>query len=379
MRRTTRKAVLNFSIFGTALLLILFFNRESSSSRAFAWSTVQYRSSTRSLPPAHGVCPGLLDTQKPALVVSRVEADGDAKWLDTLADKYHICVYNVDGSASADGLQELRAPSNRGHEAMAYLTFIIDNYEAIPEAGIVFVHGSRWSWHNDAPDYDNKALLLDLNVPSALEQNGYHNLRCDWSAGTCGESAIPGQQPKTLPQGSLELKMTARLEPWNKRAVSDAALPAVFARFFGGEDPSAEVLLGRSDILRAQCCAQFVVARERVHQHSRDEYMAIRQWLLSEESIQFDDRIAGRILSYLWHVLFLPDWSQTDASDSATKTVDLGLLNSLACPNAEACYCRLYGRCKLQCKHPGHCLGQYSVPKDYKLPDDWIYKHSDYP
>ena len=79
---------------------------------------------------------------------------------------------------------------------MAYLTFMIDNYERIPAAGVVMVHGTRFAWHNDWPNYDNQALLGALNVSAALSPSGYHNLKCDWSASTCPPDSGP-------PQGSI--------------------------------------------------------------------------------------------------------------------------------------------------------------------------------
>ena len=39
---------------------------------------------------------------------------------------------------------------------------MIDDYDDTPAVGAVFVHGSRRAWHNDAPDYDNAALLVSL-------------------------------------------------------------------------------------------------------------------------------------------------------------------------------------------------------------------------
>jgi hypothetical protein len=69
-------------------------------------------------------------------------------------------------------------------------------------------------------------------------------------------------------------------------------------------------------------------------------------------------------LSYLWHVLFL--------EAEGGEGVELETLNERACPRAEECYCRLYGRCGLEgCERPGSCTGQYRLPKDLKLPGDW--------
>ncbi|KAA8651988.1 hypothetical protein EYZ11_012959 [Aspergillus tanneri] len=98
-----------------------------------------------------------------------------------------------------------------------YLT-LIDNYDRIPVAGAVFIHGSRRAWHNDDPSYDNAALLLALDIPSVMLCSGYHNLRCDWSLlSTCAPSAGP--------QGSIENTAQAVLQLRSLRAVSDRALP----------------------------------------------------------------------------------------------------------------------------------------------------------
>jgi hypothetical protein len=237
---------------------------------------------------------------------------------------------------------------------MSYLTFIIDNYDAFPASGAVFVHGSRKAWHNDAPDYDNAPLLSALNVSRALELHGYHNLRCDWSISTC--------DPAGPAQGSMEIKMQARLVPWDTRAVSDAALPEGLASLFGGSGR-----LGRNDAVRSQCCAQFVVSRANVWAHARDEYVAIRQWLLDETAgaAPVDDKVAGRILSYVWHILFI---KRDSKEGSGAEGVNLQRLNSLACPRAEDCYCRLYGRCGLKSCTNGRCHGQYQLPKNLQLP-----------
>ena len=375
MRRRTRKSILNLAFFGTALFLILYVNRPRSHI-IYAWTKIRYKRASNALPAANGICPGLSKSSKPALVVSRVAADGSSKWLTgpSIKSKYHLCVYTADASPDT-GSNLLQVPANRGHEAMAYLTFIIDNYAHLPTAGAVFVHGSRYAWHNDHAEYDNAALLSTLNVSAALAPWGYHNLRCDWSAGTCAPSEAP-------PQGSLETSMRALLQPWNARAASDAALPDALVALFGDEyGPSR---LERSDAVRAQCCAQFVVARENIRRWQKEEYVALRQWLLdgsngsdtrkkNSNAAPGDDRVAGRILSYVWHLLFL----QLQASANQDSAgVDLELLNEMACPRAESCYCRLYGRCDLEgCKRDS-CYGQYHLPPNFRLPDDWALRHS---
>ncbi|KAL4894885.1 hypothetical protein BDV59DRAFT_175201 [Aspergillus ambiguus] len=269
MRRKTLRSLTHLVVFGCIVFLLVFLNRPPTPNKSFPWSRVRYQT-TSQVPEARGVCPGLEKTTKPALVVSRVAADGDTSWLDKLSKQYHLCVYNVDMPPDPKK-KYLEVAANRGHESMAYLTFLIDNYDQIPAGGAVFVHGSRFAWHNDHPEYDNAALLAALNVPAALEPYGYHNMRCDWSTSMC--------LPSASPQGSMENNFQALLEPWSARIASDKSLPHALAMLFGG-DEYLPAKLGRTDTVRAQCCAQFVVSRESVRQHSLDEYVALRQWLL---------------------------------------------------------------------------------------------------
>lgn len=384
MRPRARRALTQLLIFAFILNIILILNWPQSKAKYFPWAKIRYQSRATEFPPQRGICPNLSTSTKPALIVSRVESDGSAAWLEKLADKYTLCIYDVDNAGADDSAKSsssayLQVPANRGHEAMAYLTFLIDNYDNFPSKGAVFVHGSRWAWHNDAPDYDNAALLRDLDIPAALAPSGYHNLRCDWSAGTC---------PSNVPaQGSLEMRLQSAVAPWSARAASDMALPRALGSLFGGVDGWRDAMLGRNDAVRAQCCAQFVVSRERVWQHTQAEYIALRQWLLDGSAAASggmsrstsrrdqngvvapaDDKVAGRILSYLWHILF--------AERGLDGLISLDSLNRGSCPTAQECYCRLYGWCNLQCTNPGSCRGQYSVPQYYKLPDNWADTHS---
>ena len=363
MRRRTRKAVINILFFLTAVLILLYVNGPSAKTGddSFAWTKIRYVPRSDAKIPERGRCPGVADATKPILVVART-SDEDQQWLDALKHKYHLCVYTADHHDTT--ATELQTPANRGHESMTYLTFIIDNYHSIPQTGMVFVHGSQFAWHNDHPEYDNAKLLADLNVNAALEDHDYHNLKCDWAESTCLADAKP--------QGSYETRSRALLEPWNRRVISDAALPAAVEAIFGGDkqhSSGSQVHVGRHHAVRSQCCAQFIVSRESIWQHSRQEYIALRQWLLdgSDPKVEqapgiasTDDLVAGRIISYLWHILFIRHTLNQDA-------ISLSMLNKAACPSASECYCKLYGRCGLTCPRPGRCTGQYKPPPDLKL------------
>lgn len=384
MRCRMRKHAIIQCFFWVFLALFVYniLNTDESNSQTFSWDEVKYKTSSTILPKTRGICPALERNTKPVLVVARVEADGDPSWLKILEKRYHLCIYTADKATDTDS-QYLQVPENRGHESMAYLTFLIDNYANIPQAGVVFVHGNRWAWHNDAKDYDNAFLLQELNISSAIKSWGYHNLRCDWSASTCPQFVAP--------QRSYETTSQAALAPWDERAASDAALPHALVSIFGNGN-GERALVGRVETIRSQCCAQFVVSRQSILRHTRDEYVALRQWLLdgsinnparkkNRNSAPSNDKVAGRILSYVWHILFInqPTLHRSSSSRVKQEGIKLSFLNEQACPTADECYCKVYGRCGLvgcSIKNPGSCHGQYQLPSNFKLPDDWAATHS---
>jgi hypothetical protein len=65
----------------------------------------------------------------------------DTSWLDVyLSDIPHV-VYQVDDPEWTRGALH-RTVRNKGNEAMAYLQFIIDYYDRLPQS-MVFLHGHR--------------------------------------------------------------------------------------------------------------------------------------------------------------------------------------------------------------------------------------------
>ncbi|RVX74327.1 hypothetical protein B0A52_01452 [Exophiala mesophila] len=82
----------------------------------------------------------------------------NVSWLSEELPDWQHAIYHMD-----DPNAELHPPSNKGREAMAYLTYLIDHYDVLPEI--------------NAEDYDNviSAQSLQLNH---VQQHGYVNMRC---------------------------------------------------------------------------------------------------------------------------------------------------------------------------------------------------------
>ena len=68
-------------------------------------------------------------------------------------------------------------PKNKGHEAMVYLAYIIDNYDNLPDT-VLFFHPHRTTWHNNALlDLDSKKTIEHLSDVK-VARDGYFNARC---------------------------------------------------------------------------------------------------------------------------------------------------------------------------------------------------------
>ena len=165
----------------------------------------------------------------------------------------------------------LTTPMNKGHEAMAYLSYIIDNYGALPST-LAFIHSHRdgflSAWHTDTPLHDNVDALRSLQLPF-VQDNGYVNLRCNWNPGC--------------------------LEAHRDNA---HVTPDVWDDVFEGtstEKMQFPLKVG------AGCCAQFAVSKDQVQKRPLNDYKHFRDWI---EDTEKSDAKSGRVMEFLWHVIF---------------------------------------------------------------------------
>ncbi|KAL9048942.1 MAG: hypothetical protein Q9162_007471 [Coniocarpon cinnabarinum] len=223
-------------------------------------------------------------------------SDWDAYIYHPLPNNTHRTTKHAPTIANSRPHDPLQLP-RKGRETLAYLTYITQYYDTLPDI-MTFLHPHRdgypRAWHTDAANYSNVASLRSLRL-DYVQERGYVNLRCNPAVG-CAPPEIQLNRSIQDPDRSTERVFP---EAWNE--------------LFGAV-PFPEVV-------GAACCAQFAVSRERVWERSWDEYERYRQWVLKTE---LSDDIAGRVMEYLWHIIF------------GMEAVD--------CPNMGECYCNVYGR-----------------------------------
>ncbi|KAI4179742.1 MAG: hypothetical protein LQ348_005334 [Seirophora lacunosa] len=243
---------------------------------AYAWASLQntlHGSKLDNPPPIKG------KVEDKIVIMAKVES-ADTQWVAEHLPDWQHAVYTVDPSTRNSST--LTTPLNKGHESMAYLTYIIDHYHALPST-IVFIHPHRRgfleAWHTDTPLHDNVDALRALRIPF-VQKNGYTNLRCNWNPGC----ELPHRKNKHI-------------------------TPEIWREVFAGVSRSAFSLKEKGvkeeeylpEEVGAACCAQFAVSRERVLHRPLSDYESFRKWIFDTN---LDDAKSGRVLEFLWHIIF---------------------------------------------------------------------------
>ena len=160
---------------------------------------------------------------------------------------------------------------------MAYLSYIIDNYSKLPSI-LAFLHPHRdgffSSWHTDTPSHSNVDALHALKF-SFVERNGFVNLRCKHS-------------PGCLEKDTHNAHIT----------------PEVYTELFKGTSTAISETSQAPPLVGAACCAQFAVSKEQVLKRPLGDYEKLREWLLMTKK---SDAKSGRVMEFLWHVIFGKD------------------------------------------------------------------------
>lgn len=168
---------------------------------------------------------------------------------------------------------------------MAYFTYIIDNYYNLP-ATIAFIHphqsGFLKAWHTDTPLHQNAYALQHLKL-DYVQEAGYVNLRCKWNPGC--EKAHRSTQKGHITDDVWQTVFANTSTPPSGLSIRNAHVSA----------------FPLPDEVGVACCAQFAVSRTQILLRPREDYVQFRQWVVETK---MDDAKSGRVLEYLWHIIF---------------------------------------------------------------------------
>lgn len=165
----------------------------------------------------------------------------------------------------------------KGHEASAYLSYIVDYYDELAPYTI-FLHGRPEHWHNDIAGPETKNVLVNLRY-EAVSLKGYVNLRCMQTPG------CPSTLFQTDPVGiDLDYEYMIQQMPkvlWELLRLDASEVP---------ED------------IGHQCCAQFALTKEKIRERPKSDYIRILHWVATTDMT--DNYGIGWLVEKLWHLIF---------------------------------------------------------------------------
>ncbi|ORY19801.1 hypothetical protein BCR34DRAFT_527414 [Clohesyomyces aquaticus] len=222
------------------------------------------------------------------LVIAKTKEE-DTSWMDKELPDQEKAIYVAD-----DPEAPLHPPKNKGHEVMVYLSWIIDNYDSLPDVAI-FMHAHQYTWHNDDILDNNAATLVKSLSRERVWRQGFTNMRCSWHPG-CPDWMHPGETE----ENAYKQEEVLLAKSWSELFPLDE-VPAVLAQ---------------------PCCAQFALSRERILAKPKAQYVWYRDWLFSTK---LPDFLSGRIWEYVWQFVFTG--------------------HNVWCPEEHICFCDGFGMC----------------------------------
>lgn len=203
----------------------------------------------------------------------------------------------------------LRIIPNRGAEAMAYLTAIIDHYDDLPDL-MIFGHSSRLSWHSIfGLDWTLRRLATHPPAdPTLNSSNGYHAWNCleRWANDNAQLFPATIDASWRSPNGPM----------WHE---------ALAARFAQAWDEHLGPALGGTPLpaaVRVPAAASFVATRAAILRRPKEFWMGLREWLLRTT---IEGKWLGIVMEFATGVIF------------ANQTI--------ITYSQERCLCELYSIC----------------------------------
>ncbi|QIW99868.1 hypothetical protein AMS68_005386 [Peltaster fructicola] len=176
---------------------------------------------------------------------------------------------------------ECHLPRTRnGNEAGAYLSFVLDYYDDLPDYTI-FMHDNREQWHNDVGGR-NQDEVLPVVRWQGIDTMGFTNLRCVHSPGCMVEIT-----PFEIHEDEVELNTTR------------ARFLGIYQELFGVPEMNVPKEIGNV------CCAQFIVTKKQILKRPKSDYERLMKWLIESESDGSHSK--GWAFEKIWHIVFSMD------------------------------------------------------------------------
>jgi hypothetical protein len=227
------------------------------------------------------------------VVVARYKEE--VEWLAQLPSDLPVVVYQ-----SSDPSAPHFVP-NVGNEASKYLAYIVDQYDALPDA-VMFMQAGQQDWHDPVP---KDATLNRWDWGAASRNGGMAFLP---TTAPCIVEDAEGRPAGGVKAGEGSASDCAMVVEHTPRQMP--ALQRVYPELFAAE------LGALPERWLTHCCAQFEVTREAIQRHPRAFYEDLLNWASREGSVSAsdvghglvnkDDKRGdpGHIFEVMWALMF---------------------------------------------------------------------------
>ena len=181
----------------------------------------------------------------------------DLKWL--LESEFKICVVHKEGGDTLDFEPDYIIP-NVGDEVTAYLKFIIERYDTLPEH-TVFLHGHETAYHQHGDRH-----MLEMIRTANIKKYGFLDINNTW------DGSSPNETSPILGMGHLFTNNSLR-----------------------------EMLSPFPDIIITCLASQFIVSKENILRNSKEFYKKLYETVKTK----YD----GYLMEYAWHKIFTGTWN----------------------------------------------------------------------
>lgn len=192
------------------------------------------------------------------LIIVTSHHSEDLKWFQNTKLPVVVCSKVLDSPFCSMNV-------NKGREVTAFLKFIMDNYDRLPKH-VAFLHGHETAWHQTF----KKPLLEIIESCANYTQYGFVSL--------------------------------------NNHPIDDRKIESndIMKRLHKIWDPIFRPFLQRDapNYLFADCCAQFIVARERIRRLPVDAYKRWFKYITEEDPFNDNGYTIGFMFEYIWHIIF---------------------------------------------------------------------------
>lgn len=246
---------------------------------------------------------GTGNASEPRRTVVVAKYDEDVGWLKCLPQNVDTVVYQSKDENSP------RFVENVGNEASKYLSYIVENYNELPDS-VMFMQAGRQDWHDPEP---KDVLLQRWNWDNAQDHGGM--------------AFLPTSAP-CLVEDSVQvpLEEDIRTEPVVAAAMNDGECinvkehspPQMDTVRKVWDDVFSSTLGPLPQRWITHCCAQFEVTREAIHQHPASFYQSLLDWTMQhDKGLQAADfskqmkrnhdalrQDAGHVMEVTWALIF---------------------------------------------------------------------------